>query len=288
MANSPSGQPSKMRLDAPAFQPMAAGNAQLPFPVPGIAQPHGDTLPSQRGPSQSGAASPRGSAAGGAARQKSRRQQQPQQQQQHQQASGNGRPRGGRSGARGRGGRGGRQGRGARGGRGGSGSGSEYTPGSDEGRRSGRQRRGGGGGGGGILGKAVRESAKPGRAGGDRWVLHGTAAWSKATLESSKEAAATALVEAFHAELRQLGTVHDNPIPEPDHCVAHRWRYSQIVAPASCSSSGSSRGDSFGIDHGNRLATCGDWHLGGPDGVEAAWLSGHHLGVSLAATLAKQ
>lgn len=102
----------------------------------------------------------------------------------------------------------------------------------------------------------ARNSAKPGRAGAEAWVLHASAEWSVAYLEAAAEEAGALLVEAFRA----LGA------PQPAGWSAHRWRFSLAETPLDVECL---------WDPGVRVGACGDWVLGGR--VEGAWLSGRHL-----------
>ena len=102
----------------------------------------------------------------------------------------------------------------------------------------------------------ARDSAKPGRAGSESWVLHASADWSEAYLESDPQEVGAALLAAF----AQLGG------PAPEHWRAHRWRYASTEAASSLECS---------WDAGLGIGLCGDWLNGGT--VEAAWLSGRAL-----------
>ncbi|MFN7135418.1 MAG: NAD(P)/FAD-dependent oxidoreductase, partial [Myxococcales bacterium] len=88
---------------------------------------------------------------------------------------------------------------------------------------------------------AVADAPKPGRAPGERWVLHATAAWSGANLELDADEAAGLLLEEFSASLSAA-------LPAPAHLAAHRWRYAQPRAPLS---------DLF--LHQGTLLAAGDW-----------------------------
>ena len=110
----------------------------------------------------------------------------------------------------------------------------------------------------GVLGWAARNSAKPGRAGPEAWVLQAGADWSRHHLEDSAESAGQALLAAFG---ERIGA----PLPEPVALQAHRWRYAR-----------SSAGSDLALWSGAaQLGCCGDW-LAGPR-VECAWDSGQAL-----------
>ena len=106
---------------------------------------------------------------------------------------------------------------------------------------------------------AARNSAKPGRAGTENWVLHASPARSKEVIDLPKEEVATILLADFFA---QTGTAPAEPV----HCVAHRWLYAM---PASLA------GDVARYDSAKAIGIAGDY-LHSPR-VEGAWLSGSAL-----------
>ena len=71
------------------------------------------------------------------------------------------------------------------------------------------------------LGWAARDSSKPGRLSGERWVLHGSPEWSTAHLEDETQEVERALLHAF----APLGA------PEPVRTLSHRWRYALARPP---------------------------------------------------------
>ncbi|MFM5884613.1 MAG: NAD(P)/FAD-dependent oxidoreductase [Novosphingobium sp.] len=105
---------------------------------------------------------------------------------------------------------------------------------------------------------AARESTKPGRAAGERWVLQADAAWSAAHLDHDAPPVAEALLAAFAGRCAA-------PLPATTFLKAHRWR--------------------FAVPHGHTagplwnprlgLGACGDW-CAGPD-IAGAWTAGHDL-----------
>lgn len=110
----------------------------------------------------------------------------------------------------------------------------------------------------GIVGSAVRNSAKPGRTGPEAWVLQAAANWSREHLEDGRDDVERALLDAFAA---RLGT----RLPPRLATSSHRWRYAKSGALG--------RGALWNPDL--RLGLCGDWLIG--PRVEAAWLSGRRL-----------
>lgn len=110
----------------------------------------------------------------------------------------------------------------------------------------------------GIIASAVRNSAKPGRAEPEAWVLQATGRWSAKHIEAVPKAVERELLAAFAAATAQ-------DLPAPIAISVHRWRYAK---------SGRLGRDAV-WDGERRLGLCGDWLLGGR--VEAAWLSGRRL-----------
>ncbi len=104
----------------------------------------------------------------------------------------------------------------------------------------------------------ARESSKPGRAPGERWSLHVSAAASQQWLEESSDQV-LARVRSWLEE--RFGTV-----PPIRHAAAHRWRYALA---------GHAVDSGFVWDGALRLGVCGD-ACAGPR-IEAAWTSGHTL-----------
>ena len=108
----------------------------------------------------------------------------------------------------------------------------------------------------GPLAWLARDGAKPGRDGGERWVLHADSDWSNKHLEDQVEDVLEALTDAFAAAVGR-------DLPAPRAATAHRWRYARVAKPA---------GAPCLFDLERMLAACGDWCEGG--GVEGAFLSG--------------
>jgi renalase len=94
------------------------------------------------------------------------------------------------------------------------------------------------------IGKVIHNSAKPGRAKTDAWVIHATAAYSAAHFDDEKPEIAANLIAAF----RQA-----TGAPEPAYLVGHRWRYGLTAIPM---------GQPFLWDSTQKLGLAGDWCLG--------------------------
>ena len=110
----------------------------------------------------------------------------------------------------------------------------------------------------GPLSWLAKNSSKPERPAvtGESWVLHASAAWSRAHLELEPEAVAPILMDAFFA------TTGARKV-EPSFVQAHRWRSASTEKPL---------GEPCLWDEEKRLAVCGDWCLG--SNLESAFLSG--------------
>lgn len=109
---------------------------------------------------------------------------------------------------------------------------------------------------------AIREGAKPGRGGGERWVVHASADWTRDALDIDKPEAAARLLPAFLA-------LAGAPRARPVQADGHRWRFGLTDVPL---------GRPFLWQGG--LGLCGDWCLG--DGARHAWDSGRALAAAMA------
>jgi predicted NAD/FAD-dependent oxidoreductase len=109
----------------------------------------------------------------------------------------------------------------------------------------------------GPLSWVARNSSKPGRDGGEAWVLHAAPTWSGEHLEREADEVRELLTAEFAQ--RCVG----GALPEVAHADAHRWRFAQpepaLAAPCL-------------FDDGLGIGVAGDW-CGGPR-VEGAFLSG--------------
>lgn len=104
-----------------------------------------------------------------------------------------------------------------------------------------------------VLGWVARDSSKPGRKEGERWVLHARPDWSAAHLEEAADTVAMHLSRAFS------DLIGDRAV---GHLQAHRWRYARGASPVAGPPVGAS----------GRVVACGDWAAGGR--IEGAYLSG--------------
>jgi predicted NAD/FAD-dependent oxidoreductase len=109
----------------------------------------------------------------------------------------------------------------------------------------------------GPLAWVARNSSKPGRTGGEAWVLHASTAWSEQHLERDT----TEIGELLHTEFANLCA--GSELPTVLHTEVHRWRYAQpdpaLETPCLW-------------DQERKIGVAGDW-CGGPK-IEGAYLSG--------------
>ncbi len=101
----------------------------------------------------------------------------------------------------------------------------------------------------------ARDSSKPGRRSGERWVVHASHQWSEEHLFDDLADVQAKLTKAFH---EATGTSL-----QPVHAAVHRWRYSRVEETL---------GEAFLWDQNAAIGVCGDWCLGAR--IEAAWSSG--------------
>jgi predicted NAD/FAD-dependent oxidoreductase len=116
------------------------------------------------------------------------------------------------------------------------------------------------------LGWIGRDSSKPHRATGDRWILQATADWSQLHQNNTAHEVAILLLEVFSHLTGQS-------ITDPLLIESHRWLYS---LPLNALNIGSY------FDSEQLLGACGDWLAGAS--IEDAFLSGYHLGNKLLKT----
>jgi hypothetical protein len=115
----------------------------------------------------------------------------------------------------------------------------------------------------GPIGWAARNSAKPGRAGSETWVIHASPARSRELIDLPKDEVARILLGDFFEATGAAPVM-------PQHLDAHRWLYAQPEAR---------KGEGPLYDSRLRIGIAGDW-LHSPR-VEGAWLSGRALAEAL-------
>lgn len=104
----------------------------------------------------------------------------------------------------------------------------------------------------------ARDSSKPGRRAGERWVAHAGPLWSEEHRTDDPADVRTKLVKAFMEATG--GTI------QPVYAAVYRWHWGMPT---------SSLSEPFLWDSKLRLGACGDW-CGGAS-LEQAWLSGRAL-----------
>jgi predicted NAD/FAD-dependent oxidoreductase len=114
----------------------------------------------------------------------------------------------------------------------------------------------------GPLSWMARDSSKPGRQQGERWVLHAGPEWTKAHWGLERAQAAGAMLELFRERF--------GPLPPTAHTSAHRWGFALASDPLP-------GGATFLTDPG--IGICGDWCLGGR--IEGALRSGLNLAAQI-------
>jgi predicted NAD/FAD-dependent oxidoreductase len=110
----------------------------------------------------------------------------------------------------------------------------------------------------GAVGWAARNSAKPGRAGPEAWVIQASPQWSRQYFEAEAGWVVSALSAALSA---RLGV----DLPPSIGCSTHRWRYARPGV----------EGSGALWDADRRIGLCGDWLIA--PRIEAAWMSGTML-----------
>jgi predicted NAD/FAD-dependent oxidoreductase len=107
-----------------------------------------------------------------------------------------------------------------------------------------------------CLSWVARNSSKPGRTGGESWVLHASPEWSEAHIEANPIGVGDELITAFFEE---------TGVRRPESVLrsVHRWRYAKTRTPLAAE---------YLYDVELGLGVCGDWCRG--DRVEDAFLSG--------------
>lgn len=111
----------------------------------------------------------------------------------------------------------------------------------------------------------ARESSKPGREAGERWIVHASNAWSAEHLDLEPQEVLSGLMKTFCELVEKRVT--------PAFSAAQRWRYSAVTEPT---------GARCHFDPATGLGACGDWLISGR--VEGAFLSG----LAMASTLVQQ
>lgn len=107
-----------------------------------------------------------------------------------------------------------------------------------------------------VISWVARDSSKPGRGPGERWVIHASPDWSEEHFEKSNDDLARLLAKRY-------ATIFGIAVPEPQFAKLHKWRYALPVV---------SKALGCIFERDLSLAYCGDWCEGAR--VEGAFLSG--------------
>lgn len=110
-----------------------------------------------------------------------------------------------------------------------------------------------------AIGWIAREASKPGRAASNGWVVHSTAAWSRANVDRKTDEVLAVLHDAFAAAIGEK-------LPGTRGAAVHRWLYARATGPFV----GAPLWDASAA-----LGVCGDWVRG--DRIEDAFLSAERL-----------
>lgn len=121
-----------------------------------------------------------------------------------------------------------------------------------------------------VLAWAARDSSKPGRPEGERWVLHATPKWSQDNISLNEQETLDALLARFFHLLKVDAVA-------PTFSRHHRWRYALVTRALEQPFLMISK------DGGPTLAYCGDYFEGAR--VEAAFASGDMLAKEILDTL---
>ncbi|MBS2005594.1 MAG: NAD(P)-binding protein [Cyanobacteria bacterium SZAS TMP-1] len=108
----------------------------------------------------------------------------------------------------------------------------------------------------GSISWVARDSSKPGRPAGERWVIHGSPDWSQDNFQEDQ-----AQLEENLAQ--QFATIFDISREKAQFSKLHKWRYALPIVPSA---------QNCIVERETALAYCGDW-CAGPR-VEGAFLSG--------------
>lgn len=113
----------------------------------------------------------------------------------------------------------------------------------------------------------ARDSSKPGRPEGERWVLHASPSWSRAAFDAPEH-------EVIAGMLRGLAALSARGALQPDFTVLRRWAFARSAATLGAGSLHDERA---------RVSLGGDWAADGR--VEGAFLSGLDLAAGVLAAL---
>lgn len=116
---------------------------------------------------------------------------------------------------------------------------------------------------------AARDSSKPGREAGERWVVHAAAEWSRERFGAAPERVAAELASA-------LFTATALDPRETTAMSAHRWGFARVENGPACGAL---------WDEHLRLGICGDWCVS--PRIEGAWQSGVEAAAQIRASVGR-
>jgi len=101
-----------------------------------------------------------------------------------------------------------------------------------------------------------RDSSKPGRSIGERWVIHGSPTWSTEYFAREEDEIKNLLIERF-------ATICDIKLPAISFAKLHKWKFALPISPPAWGCI---------VDRQLAVAYCGDWCMSAR--IEGAFLSG--------------
>ncbi len=107
-----------------------------------------------------------------------------------------------------------------------------------------------------LLSWIARDSSKPGRSPGERWVIHASPTWSEENLQTDENVIEKHMIERF-------ATISPVNLSSITFAKLHKWRFALPVSP---------QGPECIYDPTTSIVYCGDWCVG--PRVEGAYLSG--------------
>ena len=113
-----------------------------------------------------------------------------------------------------------------------------------------------------VLSWCARDSDKPGRPAGERWVLHATSEWTRGHIELERTDAAGALFDEFRSRVERVG----GSVPSATTVTGHLWRFARVSSDVQDPSGALA-------DSASGLVLAGDG-IAGNSRIESAWLSG--------------
>ncbi|MBX9942095.1 MAG: FAD-dependent oxidoreductase [Candidatus Obscuribacterales bacterium] len=124
----------------------------------------------------------------------------------------------------------------------------------------------------------ARDSSKPGRPAGERWVLHISGDTAESLWQLRDEALTAEALAKFQDFSGKFEEEAQGNMPKHSFAKVHRWRYALALKPAD---KDGEPNQGYLFDRDEKIGYCGDW-LHSPR-VEGAFLSGHRLASAIRA-----